>query len=55
MQEGCPICVGSTSEQIRYFDEPRQCSNCSSDKTDDSSLFSERAKNGASMFDVRAV
>ena len=55
MHEGCPICVGKASEQIRYFDEPRQCSNCSSDKTDDSSLFSERAKYGASMFHVRAV
>ena len=55
MQEGCPICVGKASEQIRYFNEPRQCSNCSSDKSDDSSLFSERTKYGASVFHVRAV
>ena len=55
MQEGCPTCVEKASEQIRYFAERRQRSNCSTDKTDDSSLFSARTKNGASMFHVRAV
>ena len=23
LREGCPICVGKASEQIRYFDEPK--------------------------------
>ena len=36
IQEECPISVGKVSKQIRYLDEPRQCSNCSADKTDDS-------------------
>ena len=44
MNEGCPFCVAKASEQIRFFDEPRQCSNSSRDKTNDSSFFSERAK-----------
>ena len=39
--EGCPICVGNALEQIRYFDETKQGSKCSSDKTNDSSLFSD--------------
>ena len=26
-QEGCPTCVGKASEQIHYFDKPRQGSN----------------------------
>ena len=43
IQEECPISVENVSEQIRYLDEPRQCSNCSVDKTDDSKLFSDKA------------
>ena len=42
-------------EQCRYFEEPRLCSNCSTEKTDDASLFSESAKNRVSKFPVTAA
>ena len=50
-----PICVGNALKQIRYFDEPRQCSNCSTEQTDDSNLFSKRTKCESAMFHVWAV
>ena len=37
--EGCHICIGNASKQIRHLDGKRQCSDCSTDRTDDSSLF----------------
>ena len=53
MQEESPISVWKVSEQIRYIDEPKECSNCSADKTNDSKLFSDKAEYGASLFHVR--
>ena len=55
LQEGCLICVGNASEHTQYFNEPRHCSICSKDWTNDSSLFSEGAKYKPSIFHVRAV
>ena len=41
MYDVCPLGVGKLLEQIRYLDESMRCSKWSSDKTDDSNLFSE--------------
>ena len=55
LHEEYPISVGKISEQIGSLDEPRQCSNCTEDKTEDSILSSEIAKYGVSMFLKRAA
>ena len=43
IHEECPISVEKVSEQIRYLDEQRQCSNWTEVKTEDSTWSSETA------------
>ena len=55
IHEECPISVEEILEQIRYLDEPRQCSNWTENNTEDSTWSSEIGKHGALMFQIRAA